>query len=219
VTRLMLVLIALLVSSLVFADGHLGLLPASTQVEVGQTFDIQAWVTQPVGPFSAAAVNIGWDPAVLEYVPMPRSFEEAPLIPSACGLSFFARRIYPMAGAVDNVTAVHLYSSTLCNQRFLSGPGQVFTARFRAIANGATSLWLIRRILSIPTIRYDDSALWNGGSRISPLYLYDAAGQGGPAIGGGGSGQLQSATHPRPEGDGIATSATSTWGRIKKLYR
>ncbi|MGH2361010.1 MAG: hypothetical protein ACRDGM_10800 [bacterium] len=175
--RLIYVLLMCLIAMPAWADGvHLSIEPRSFRVEPGQQFDIEVHVPIAGLQFNGVGAVIGYDPQAIEWVPMPRDFQELPWLPGICGFTFY--HVYqddsppttPLTGAV---------SILMCNQRLETGPGSLFRFRFRALnVVTATQLTLLRPNICCDGSNQLGTAFYDGsqpGVRIGPLHLYDAS--------------------------------------------
>jgi len=98
--------------------------PASQTVTPGTDFDLVLQVTQAGSPFNGLDAVIGYDPAALTLVSLTDAQQEGSLLTSACSDLF-----HRFVTATNSVTASEVM---LCNNTYVTGPGQVYRLRFHA---------------------------------------------------------------------------------------
>lgn len=141
-----------------WGDGvHVALLPDTTMnVAPGDTVLIELYVTEAGAPFNAYETVVGYDTTALAFLPTsPTSLQEGSLMKGACGSTF---HIFKAAG--DSLSVSH---SLLCAGVSLTGPGQLYKLRFRALDVVAGTWIRIRRI-----------QFYNAGPKVDPAYPSDA---------------------------------------------
>ena len=106
--------------------------PALTSVSPGDTFYLDINVTRAGSAFNGYTAVIGFDPSVLQFLPTsPLSQQEGALMTGACGNTF-----HQFTAGASQLGIDH---SLLCNGVSLTGPGQVYRLRFKALAGITTS--------------------------------------------------------------------------------
>ena len=108
------------------ADGvTAALLPREQTVTPGAEFDLVLQCTESGALFNGFRAVVSWDPAALTFVPLsPLSLQEGSYMKGACGNTF---HLFHQGASTDTITDV-----LLCNETFLTGPGQLYRLRFRA---------------------------------------------------------------------------------------
>ena len=105
------------------------LIPSAPTVAPGSEFTVTVRVTQAGSAFNAYQAIVRFDPTALTFLPAsPSSLQEGAYMTSACGQTFH----WFTSGTLE-VGMVH---SLLCAGQSLTGPGDVYSIRFRAL--GAT---------------------------------------------------------------------------------
>jgi hypothetical protein len=110
------------------------LVPSSSTVAPGQEFTVSIRVTAAGSPFNAYQAIVRFDAAALTFLPAsPLSLQEGAYMTAACGQTFH----WFTSGTIE----VGMLHSLLCAGQSLTGPGDVYSMRFRAAATpGATPL-------------------------------------------------------------------------------
>ena len=134
--------------------------PAHVVVQPDSAFTLDLDVTAAGSPFNGFTAVVSYDPAVLVFVPAtPASLQQGCLMTgtcsSACGGTFHR---FNAAGdsLVSNV-------SLLCDSIALTGPGQIYTLKFRAAhVPNQTTFVRVRRILFV-----------NAGLYVTPVTSAD----------------------------------------------
>jgi hypothetical protein len=108
------------------ADGvTAALLPTEQTVLPGAEFELAVQCTEAGVHFNGFRAVVSWDPAALTFVPLsPLSLQEGAYMKGACGSTFHR---FQQGASTDTITDV-----LLCNDTFLTGPGQLYRLRFRA---------------------------------------------------------------------------------------
>jgi hypothetical protein len=101
-----------------------GVIPATLTVSPGATFDIELDVTQAGSPFNGFDVVVGYDPAALTFVTNSQGCLMTGGCSAACGNTF-----HMFSAQADSLSITDIL---LCNQVFLTGPGQIYKLRFQA---------------------------------------------------------------------------------------
>jgi hypothetical protein len=152
------------------------ILPDSAFVTPGSEFTLELWVTEPGSLFNSYEATISYDPAVLTFLPTsPPALQEGAYMDTACGNSWFY-----FTSAADSMRIVN---TLLCNEVFLTGPGQLLKLRFRA---SGTPQWTWVRIRSIQFYR--------AGMFVNPPYPTDAVVALGVPVGVPGPGPVPGET-------------------------
>jgi len=104
---------------------HVAIIPATSQVAPGATFDLELKVTQSGSAFNGFDAVIGYDSAALTLIPLsPTSVQEGTLMTSACANTF--HRFTPSTNTIT------LADVLLCAGVSVTGPGQIYRLRFQA---------------------------------------------------------------------------------------
>jgi hypothetical protein len=116
----------LMVAGIAGAQGvHVAIIPATSQVAPGATFDLELRVTEAGSAFNGFDAVIGYDPAALTLIPLsPTSLQEGTLMTGACGNRF--HRFTPGSNSVSIADVL------LCSGVSVTGPGQIYRLRFQA---------------------------------------------------------------------------------------
>jgi hypothetical protein len=94
-------------------------------VDPGSEFDVFLQVTQAGSRFNAFHAVVGYDPNALTLIPLsPLSLQEGTLMTSACSNRFHTFREGADRDTIDE--------TLLCNQTFVTGPGQIYRLHYRA---------------------------------------------------------------------------------------
>jgi hypothetical protein len=168
------------------------LLPDSGFVSPGSEFTLELRLTEPGDSINAYDAVIGYDPAVLTFLPAsPLSLQEGAYMkaPPACGYTF-----HYFTSAGDSLMIEH---SLMCNLVSLPGPGQLYKLRFRA---SAVPQWTWVRIRSIQ--------FTNGGFFVNPAHPSDAAIAIGVAVGVPGPGPAPAETRVKVAPNPCRAAAT-----------
>jgi hypothetical protein len=139
---------------------HAELTPGHVTVEPDSTFTLDLDVTPAGGAFNSFAAAIGFDPSALTFLPAaPLSLQEGCLMTgtcsSACGVTF-----HHFTAAGDSLV---INESLLCDSLSLTGPGQIYSLRFRAAHTDQTTFVRVRRIV-----------FFNAGVFATPVTSTDA---------------------------------------------
>jgi hypothetical protein len=133
-----------------FGDAAAGIkvsLVAPANVTVGSQFDVQLVVTESGSAFNAFEAIVGWDPGVLQRVPVsPISLQEGALMTGACPNRF---HVFKPAADRDTIT-----DALLCNQVSVTGPGTLYKLRFQAPSEPETTL-----VQLLPGLRFYDAGI------------------------------------------------------------
>ena len=131
--------------------------PANTAVAPGDTFFLDVTVTRAGSAFNGYQAVFGYDPAVLQFLPTtPLSGQEGSLMTGACGSTF-----HHFSQGTGTLSVEH---SLLCNNVFLTGPGQVYRLRFKALAGLTTT-----PVRFLPGLQF-----YNAGVAVGPDSSSDA---------------------------------------------
>ena len=105
------------------------LMPAQQTVSPGATFDVTIEVTAAGSQFNGWNAVVTYDPAALTFLPTsPTSLQQGCLMTGACSAACgTTNHLFSMAA-----DSVEIHDILLCDQIFLTGPGQVYKLRFRA---------------------------------------------------------------------------------------
>lgn len=125
--------------------------PALTSVTPGDTFYLDLNVVRAGSAFNGYTAVIGFDPAALQFLPTaPLSQQEGALMTGACGNTFHQFTSGPGQLSIDH--------SLLCNGVSLTGPGQVYRLRFKALAGLTTT-----QVQFLPGLQF-----YNAGVAVNP---------------------------------------------------
>jgi hypothetical protein len=134
-----------------------GLLPSTSSVAPGATFDVSIQVLEAGSAFNAFDIYVGYDPAALTLVPQsPISLQEGSAFVAACGSRY--HRFQPGADR-DTITDV-----LLCSGASLTGPGQIYKLRFKASTTPQ-----VATIRFLPGLQF-----YNAGLFVNPSYSGNA---------------------------------------------
>ncbi len=101
--------------------------PALQTVAPGGEFDVRVEIPSAGSAFNAYDVVVQYDPAVLTFLPTsPTSLQQGALMLGGCSP---ASTFHLFCAAGDSLCVTH---SLLCNGGTLTGPGTLYTLRFRA---------------------------------------------------------------------------------------
>ncbi len=101
------------------------LVPPSSQVVPGATFELELFVPSSGSAFNAFDAVIGFDPAALTLQPLaPVSLQEGALMTGVCGQTFHFFQVGPSSASITDVL--------LCGAQAVTGPGQIYRLRFVA---------------------------------------------------------------------------------------
>jgi hypothetical protein len=122
-------------------------------VAPGDTFTLSLQVLEPADPFNAFDASIRFDPARVEFVPTtPVTAQRGPLMTGACPSTPF----HVFSATPDSL---RITLSLLCSGVTVTGPGEIYRVRFRALApTGPTPITLG------PFTRF-----FNAGFAVNPL--------------------------------------------------
>lgn len=121
------------------ADGvHVRLDPVNVTLNPGDTLVVSVTVSPADAQFNAFDLVTNYDPSRLTFVPVsPVSKQVGSLVTGACGTLFHLFN----ANTASGILTTNL--SLLCNNVFLSGPGTVYTLKFKAgTTQGTTTVTL-----------------------------------------------------------------------------
>ena len=134
--------------------------PSPKSVEPDSTFSLDLAVTAAGAAFNGFEAVIGYDPAVLTFVPAsPLSQQEGCLMTGGC--SSACGTVYHHFAAAGDSLVIDL--SLLCDSLAITGPGQLYTLSFRAGASEATTYVRVRRI-----------RVYDAGVLVTPVTSADA---------------------------------------------
>jgi hypothetical protein len=153
-------LLALLTAGPARAAVHAALLPAHVTVEPDSAFTLDLVVTPAGSAFNSFSAVIGYTPSALTFLPdSPLSDQEGCLMTGtcsdACGATF-----HHFSAAGDSLV---IQESLLCDSLSLTGPGQIYSLRFRAAHTNQTTFVRVRRIV-----------FYNAGLFVTPVTSADA---------------------------------------------
>lgn len=160
-------------ASPVAAGVQVAILPAITNVSPGDEFDVTIEVTAAGSGFNGFVAVVGFDTTALTFVPAAVTASQQGCLmtgacSAACGATF--HRFTP---AGDSLTITdHL----LCDQISLTGPGNLYTLRFKAATTTQVTWLRLRRV-----------SFYDAGLFVTPVTTTDArVGIGAPlAVGDG----------------------------------
>jgi hypothetical protein len=139
------------------ADGvTVALLPAEQTVTPGAEFDLVLQCTQSGALFNGFRAVVSWDPAALTFVPLsPLSLQEGSYMKGACGNTF---HLFHQGASTDTITDV-----LLCDETFLTGPGQLYRLRFRASSTP-----------QVTGVQFLDLRFYKAGAYVDPVHATGA---------------------------------------------
>ncbi len=157
--RVLLTLLLLVAAAPAGAQGiYVALTPWSKIVAPADTFQLDVTAWQAGSAFNAYDAVIGYDTTALKFLPLsPTSLQQGSLMTGACGNTF-----HVFTAAAGQLTINH---SLLCHDLSLTGPGQLYKLRFKAIGPVGT----ITKVRFLPGLQFYD-----GGINVNPAYPYDA---------------------------------------------
>jgi hypothetical protein len=104
---------------------HVALVPSAPSVAQGSEFTVKIRVTQAGSEFNGYETIVHFDPAVLTFLPAsPLDLQEGAYMKNACGTTFH--------WFTTGTTEIGVVHSLMCAGLLLTGPGDVYTLRFRA---------------------------------------------------------------------------------------
>jgi hypothetical protein len=108
------------------ADGvTAALLPTGQTVTPGAEFELVLQCTEAGALFNAFKAIVSWDPGALTFIRLsPLSSQEGSYMKDACGNTF---HVFGQGASTDTIS-----DALMCNNTFLTGPGQLYRLRFRA---------------------------------------------------------------------------------------
>lgn len=128
--------VSLLTSSIALADAtgmNVHLVPSASTVAVGSEFELRVRLVDQGLEFNTYGIALAYDPQALKYVEVtPISLQEGAYMTQACGSTFHSFTPEP--------TDVRISHSLLCFQTFLTGPGDLYVLRFKALEPGAAQI-------------------------------------------------------------------------------
>ena len=136
---------------------HVAIIPATSQVAPGATFDLELRVTEAGSAFNGFDAVIGYDPAALTLIPLsPTSLQQGTLMTNACGNTF--HRFTPGSNSVSIADVL------LCSGVSVTGPGQIYRLRFQA-----SNTPQVTHVTFQPGLQF-----YNAGLFVDPAYSTDA---------------------------------------------
>lgn len=151
------VLLVLVAPAPARAGVTVALQPGAATVAPGAEFDLVLQVTQAGSAFNGFDAIVGYDPAALTLIRLPDAQQQGSLMTGACS-DLFDR----FATGVDRDTISEVL---LCNQTFVTGPGQLYRLRFRA-----SSTPQVTHVRFLPGLHF-----YNAGLYVTPVASSDAA--------------------------------------------
>jgi hypothetical protein len=140
------------------ADVDLAVLPAIVSVQPGEVFDVELTVTQAGAAFNGYDAVVGFDPTVLTFIELSRAEQEGPLMTDTCGNIFHVFEVSPFG---DTLNISHVL---LCAGTSVTGPGVVYSLRFQAgDQNATTSISLL-----------PETAFYLAGLFVTPVFTWDS---------------------------------------------
>ncbi len=156
---------------------HADLLPASSQIDLGETVDLEITVAAPSDSFNTFDATISYDDSILTFIQLsPISLQEGPLMKNACGNRF---HLFNETNGVITIT-----DGLLCAGVHVAGPGVVYKLRFQAAVPGP----------AMTAVHVDTMHFAGHGAYIHPVTYNDAVITIGTVTGTPGG-----RTGPRPE--------------------
>jgi hypothetical protein len=114
------------------AGVHVALVGA-THVAPNEVFELRLVVPQAGTAFNGYGVTIVWDPSKLTFVPAsPLTLQEGAYMTSVCGATFHWFQ--------QHTTDVEIAHALWCAGVLVTGPGELYKLRFRAIGSGPTQV-------------------------------------------------------------------------------
>jgi FlgD Ig-like domain len=169
------VLGAALLPAVATADIHVAVTPPLNQVQPNEEFTLELTVTGSFALFNAFDATVEFDPAVLEFVPeVPLSLQEGALMIGVCGATF-----HRFSATGDSLVITDVL---LCPAQALTGPGQIYRLRFRALETPASTS--VR-------LRPGRTKFYNAGLYVLPVFTEDASVQVGDLVDAGTPGAPQ----------------------------
>lgn len=146
---------ALTAPGLASADVAVALVPSVTSVASGSEFLVRIELTQQGPIFNTYNADITYDTSRLQFLQAsPLSLQEGSYMTSACGST---HQFFSSTG-----NTIHVSHSLLCLNQFLSGPGELYVLRFRAIGAGGPT-----------TIHFQQSTFYRAGIIVPVAPLSD----------------------------------------------
>lgn len=139
----------------------LSVTPNTVTMTGGTEFDVQLAIPSTGSAFNGFSVVLQYNPAVLTLLPKtPSVLQEGCLMTggcsAACGTTF-----HQFIAAGDSIV-VNDY--LFCNQTTLTGPGALYTLRFRASNGGASTAISVRRV-----------SFFNAGVLVTPVNVTNSS--------------------------------------------
>jgi hypothetical protein len=201
------VLGALALPAVAMADIHVAVTPPLNQVDLNEEFTLELTVTGANAPFNAFDATVEFDPAVLAFVPeSPLSLQEGALMIGVCGATF-----HRFSAADDSLAITDVL---LCPAQALTGPGQIYRLKFRALSTPA-STWV--------RLRPGRVKFYNAGLYVLPVFTEDAAVQVGDLVDAGTPGapqglSLRARPNPARSGTTLRIAAPGTGPQSVSIY-
>lgn len=139
---------------------NVALQPASLNVTPGADFEISIDITQAGSEFNGYTAMVTFDPAALTFVPLSSSsLQQGCLMTGACSAACGAtfHRFTPSGDSLS------ISNTLLCDQIFLTGPGNLYKLKFHA-SNTAQSTW----------VRFRHTSFLREGVYVTPVATVDA---------------------------------------------
>lgn len=142
------------------AGVQVGVLPATVNVTPGAEFDVTIAVTQAGSPFNGFVAVVGYDPAALTFLPAASiATQQGCLMLGTCG-GGCGNTFHRFTAAGDSLSITdHL----MCDQLSLTGPGTIYTLRFRASSTAQVTWIRLRR-----------ATFYDAGLFVTPVETADA---------------------------------------------
>lgn len=119
------------------AEVRFGLVSDTNTLDVGQTLEVDVVVPTAGDAFNGYDAVLYYDSTRVEpVVPLPASSGEGALFTDACGIRFL-----DIADAPDS-SKIRVAHVILCAGASVTGPGNVYSLEFRALADGITTIEL-----------------------------------------------------------------------------
>jgi hypothetical protein len=130
--------------------------PPVQTVNPGDTVNVTIDVTKADLAFNGYDAVVGYDPTALAFLPMsPLSLQEGSYMKNACGNTF-----HHFVAAGDSLSISHVI---LCADLALTGPGQLYKLRFRALST-----------LQATQLTFRSVQFYNAGHFVNPDSTHNA---------------------------------------------
>jgi FlgD Ig-like domain/Cohesin domain len=133
------------------------LVPSTTTVSPGTTFELSIRVTQAGSSFNAYQAIVHYDPTAVTFIPAsPLSLQEGSYMTQACGETFH--------WFTSGTTEVGMVHSILCAGMSLTGPGELYVMHFEATGTPQTT-----------PITFSMVEFANAGDTVSPVNMINTS--------------------------------------------